>query len=118
MEDVMVVDRARIERLEKELEEAKRELWREDAQRFRILMRDISNEEKERILSALTERGERVLFGLEAPSEKRISMRPAGAGGDLTCPICGKSGLSKRGLGLHMVRLHKSEMEKEGKEAA
>jgi hypothetical protein len=106
----MVVDRARIERLEKELEEARRELWREDAER--------STEEKERILGSLTERGERVLFGLEAPSEKRISMRPAAAGGDLTCPICGKSGFSKRGLGLHMVRLHKSEMEKEGREAA
>jgi hypothetical protein len=114
----MVVDLARIERLEKELEEARRELWREDAERYRILVRDMSEEEKERILGALTERGERVLFGLEEPSEKRISMRPAGAGGDLTCPICGKTGLTKRGLGLHMVRLHKSEIEKEGKVAA
>jgi hypothetical protein len=118
MEDVMVVDRARVERLEKELDEARRDLWREDAERFRILMRDMSKEEKERILGNLTERGERVLFGLEAPSEKRVSMRPGGAGGDLTCPICGKSGFTKRGLGLHMVRLHKSEMEKEEEQAA
>jgi hypothetical protein len=29
----MAVDRAKIERLEKELEEARRELWREDAER-------------------------------------------------------------------------------------
>ena len=35
----MVVDLARIERLEKELEEAKRELAREDGERYRILMR-------------------------------------------------------------------------------
>lgn len=106
------------ERLEKELEEARRELWREDAERFRILMRDISREEKERILGSLTERGERVLFGLEAPSEKRISMRPAGAGGDLTCPVCGKSWFSKRGLGLHMVRLHKDQEKEVKGEAA
>ena len=118
MEVAMVVDREKIERLEKELEEAKRELLREDGERYRILMREISNEEKERVLGNLTEREERVLFGLEAPEpEKRISMRRGEAGGDLTCPICGKSGLTKRGLGLHMVRLHKSEMEK-GQQAA
>ena len=28
---------------------------------------------------------------------------------DLTCPICGKSGLTKRGLSLHMARIHKEE---------
>ena len=45
-------------------------------------------------------------------------MRPGGAGGDLTCSYCGKTGLTKRGLGLHVVRLHKSEIEKEKEEAA
>ena len=80
----MVVDRAKIERLEKELEEAKRELWREDAKRYRILMREMSEADKERILGNLTDREERVLFGLEAPEEpKRVAVvRPAGGGGD------------------------------------
>src|SRR5512147_1466777 len=93
-ERTMVVDREKIERLEKELEEARRELLREDGERYRILMREISNEEKERILGNLTDRGERVLFGLEAPEEPRkrgAAMRPGGAGGDLTCSYCGKT---------------------------
>ena len=67
----MVVDLAKIERLEKELEEARRELLREDGERYRILMRDIGKEEKDRILGALTDKRERVLFGLEAPEERR-----------------------------------------------
>ena len=116
----MAVDRAKIERLEKELEEARRELLKEDGERYRILVRDISKEERERILGALTDKGERVLFGLEAPLERKrgVAMRPGGAGGDLTCSYCGKAGLTKRGLGLHVVRLHKSEIEKERGEAA
>jgi hypothetical protein len=95
------------------------QLWREDAERYRVLMREISKEEKERIIGSLTDKGERVL-------------RPGGAGGAQGCgdaarfqrrrserPICGKSGLTKRGLALHMVRLHKSETEKAAeKEAA
>src|SRR5512147_2409901 len=119
-ERTMVVDREKIERLEKELEEARRELLREDGERYRILMRKISNEEKERILGNLTDKGERVLFGLEAPEpgKRGAGMRPGGAGGDLVCSICGKAGLTKRGLGLHMVRLHKPEIEKEGRQAA
>jgi hypothetical protein len=32
----MVVDLAKIERLQKELEEAKAQLWREDAERYRF----------------------------------------------------------------------------------
>ena len=69
----MVVDLARIERLEKELEEAKRELAREDGERYRILMREISAEEKERIIGGLTDKREKVLFGLEPPEEpKRV----------------------------------------------
>jgi hypothetical protein len=119
MEVAMVVDREKIERLEKELEEAKRELLREDGERYRILMREISNEEKERILGTLTDRGERILFGLEAPELKRGAVqRPGGAGGELTCEICGKRGLTALGLKLHTARLHKPEMEKEGRQAA
>lgn len=116
----MVVDRARIERLERELEEARRELLKEDGERYRILMRDIATEEKERILEALTNKEERILFGLEAPEERRRGavIRPGGAGGDLTCSYCGKTGLTKRGLGLHVVRLHKPEIEKEAGQAA
>ena len=117
----MVVDRTKIERLEKELEEAKRELWKEDAERYRILMREISQADQERIIGKLTDRGERILFGLEAPEEQKAgrSMRGGTAGGDLSCPVCGKGGLTKRGLGLHMVRIHKSETAKAGdREAA
>ena len=77
----MVVDRARIERLERELEEARRELLKEDGERYRILMRDIATEEKERILEALTNKEERILFGLEAPEERRRGavIRPGGS---------------------------------------
>jgi hypothetical protein len=116
----MVVDRAKIERLEKELEEAKRELWREDAERYRILMREMSEAERERILGNLTDKGERILFGLEAPEEPRRGpgMRPGGAGGDLVCPVCGKRGLTALGLKLHTARMHKEIQEKEEKEAA
>jgi hypothetical protein len=116
---VMVVDRAKIERLEKELEDAKRELWREDAERYRILMREMSEADKERILSNLTDRGERVLFGLEAPEEpKRVAVVRTAAGGDLVCAVCGKRGLTALGLKLHTARMHKAEKEKEEEEAA
>jgi hypothetical protein len=116
----MVVDLAKIARLEKELEEAKAQLWKEDAERYRILAREISAEDRERILRNLTDRGERILFGLEAPEEPKrgAAMRPGGAGGDLVCDLCGKSGLTRRGLALHVVRLHKEEKEKEEAEAA
>ena len=97
----MVVDRANIERLEKELEEARKELAREDGERYRVLMREISREEKERILGSLTDKGERILFGLEAPEERKrgVAMRPGGAGGDLTCSYCGKSRAYQKGFG-------------------
>jgi hypothetical protein len=116
----MVVDLARIEQLERELEEAKRELWREDAERYRVLMREISKEEKERILGNLTDKRGRILFGLEAPEEPRrgAGMRPAGAGGDVVCPVCGKRGLTALGLKLHTARMHKETQGKEEKEAA
>jgi hypothetical protein len=116
----MVVDLARIEQLERELEEEKRELWREDAERYRVLMREMSKEEKERILGNLADKGERVLFGLEAPEEPRrgAGMGPGGAGGDLVCPLCGKRGLTALRLKLHTARMHKETQEKEEKEAA
>jgi hypothetical protein len=80
----------------------------------------MSEADKERILDNLTAKGERVLFGLEAPEEpkKAAAVRPGGAGGDLVCDLCGKSGLTRRGLALHVVRLHKEEKEKEEAEAA
>ena len=113
----MVVDLAKIARLEKELEEAKRELAREDGERYRILVREMSEVDRSRILDNLTDRGERILFGLEAPDEpKRTGMRSASSGGDLNCPICGKSGLTKRGLALHTIRMHGAGKE-EGKAA-
>src|SRR5512132_4269949 len=98
----MVVDLARIERLEKELREAKAQLWKEDGDRYRILMREMTDAEKQRILDNLKDRGERILFGLEAPEEAKSggAVRAGASGGDLTCGICGKSGLTKRGLAL------------------
>jgi hypothetical protein len=110
----MLVDRARIERLEKELEEARREMWKEDAERYRILNREMSETERQKILDNLTDRGERILFGLEAPEEpqKRSGMRPGASGGDLECPYCGKKGLTALGLKLHTSRMHKTETAK------
>jgi hypothetical protein len=83
-------------------------------------MREMSEVDKERILGNLTDRGERVLFGLEALEEpkKAAGVRPGGSGGDLVCDLCGKSGLTARGLGLHKVRKHKPEIEKEEDKAA
>jgi hypothetical protein len=115
----MVVDRATIEQLEKELDEARRELWREDAERYRVLTREMSETDRERILRNLTDKRERILFGLEAPEEpRRAGMRLGGAGGDLVCPVCGKRGLTALGLKLHTARMHKETQEKEEKEAA
>jgi hypothetical protein len=117
----MVVDLAKIERLERELREAKAQMWKEDGERYRILVREMSEVDRNRILGSLTDRGERILFGLEAPDEAKkrgAGMRPGGAGGDLVCDLCGKSGLTRRGLALHVVRLHKEEKEKEEAEAA
>lgn len=119
-EKPMVIDLDRIERLERQLKEAKAELAKEDGERYRILMREMSEVDRNRILGNLTDKGERILFGLEAAEEpkKRSGMRPGGAGGDLVCDVCGKSGLTAMGLGLHKVRLHKVEKDKEEDEAA
>lgn len=115
----MPIDMARIEELERQLAEAKAQLWKEDAERYRILMREISKEERERIVGNLTAKAERVLFGLEVPEEpKRPAMRSGSSGGELSCPICGKSGLTKRGLGLHTIRMHGAETGKEEGKAA
>jgi hypothetical protein len=70
-------------------------------------MRAISEEEKTRILDSLTDRHERILFGLEPPGAKRAGERPGKSGGSLTCPICGKGGLTELGLKLHTARVHK-----------
>ncbi len=119
----MPVDRERVERLERELAEARTQLLQEDGERYQILKRIIPEEEMQRYLGGLTDRRERVLFGLELPEEPARRRRgaggerPAKSGGDLTCPICGKAGLTKRGLALHMARIHKGERE-EGREAS
>src|SRR4051812_28684868 len=113
----MPVDAEKVARLERELAEARAQMLQEDGERFRILMREIAPEEKERILSGLTDRHERILFGLELPEEPKRRGRPAGgggerpakSGGDSTCPVCGKSGLTERGLKVHMARVHKGE---------
>lgn len=115
----MVVDLAKIERLERELRDAKAQMWKEDGDRYRILMREMTDADKQRILGNLTDRGERVLFGLEPPEEGKrgAGMRPGGAGGDLECSYCGKTGLTQRGLGLHVTRMHKEEKAKEEAES-
>ena len=107
----MPVDRARIAQMEKALEEARAQLWKEEGECYRIIMREMSEEEKERIVNGLTDKHERILFGLEVAEEpRRLSAERSGkSGGDLTCTVCGKSGLTKRGLGLHMARMHKEE---------
>src|SRR4051812_370127 len=112
----MPVDAEKVARLERELAEARSQLLQEDGERYRILLREISPEEKQRILDGLAERQERILFGLDLPEEPKRRGRPAGggerpakSGGDLTCPICGKTGLTKRGLALHQARIHKGE---------
>ena len=96
----------RIAQLELELAEARAIYERENGIRFLIIMREISPEEKERIMESLTDRKERILFGLEAPERTE---RPAKSGGDLECTICHKKGLTPRGLALHTVRKHKDE---------
>ena len=96
----------RITQLELELAEARAIYERENGIRFLVIMREISPEEKQRILDSLTDRKERILFGLEAPERTE---RPAKSGGDLSCSICGKTGLTPRGLALHTVRKHPGE---------
>jgi hypothetical protein len=77
-------------------------------------------DERKRIIERLTDKKERILFGLEPPEEEKrgAAMRPGASRGDLACPICGKSGLTKRGLGLHTIRMHGAETGKEEGKAA
>ena len=63
----------RITQLELELAEARAIYERENGIRFLIIMREISPEEKQRIMDSLTDRKERILFGLEAPERTRAS---------------------------------------------
>ena len=111
----MVMDAATIAQMEQELEEARDQLLREDGQRYRIVMREISEAEKERILDSLTDRHERILFGLEPPGSGRAGERTAKRGGDQVCSLCGKGGLTELGLKLHTARMHRGE---KGKAAA
>ena len=111
----MAVGRAKIEELERELEEARSQFLQE-GQRYTILMRELPDRERERLMSLLnerlTERSERLLFELDVPEEEKRRGRPAGEGkpapkGDLVFDICGKGGLTPKGLALHKARLHK-----------
>jgi hypothetical protein len=110
----MAIDISHIEKLERELEIARRQLLTEDGERYRIIMREIKDEERQRIFSALTDKGERILFGLEAPEERKkgAGMRPAASGGTLECDICHRTGFTNRGLALHKIRMHKDVEEK------
>ena len=108
----MPIDAATIAQMEKELEDARDQLLREDGQRYQIVMREISEEEKERIQGSLTDRHERILFGLEPPVSGRAGKRPANSGGDLVCSLCGKTGLTELGLKLHTARMHKGDKAK------
>jgi hypothetical protein len=101
------MDRARVEQLRLAYEHAQSQLLQEDGERFRVIMRDIAEEEKQRILDNLSDKREKILFGLAAPEEaKRTAASPGKSGGELTCEICGKGGLTARGLGLHKSRVH------------
>jgi hypothetical protein len=109
---IMSASMARVVELERQLEEAKAQVAKEDGERYRVIWREISEVEKGRILGGLTDRKERVLFGLEVPEEpKRSAGRAGTSGGELSCEICGKPGLTRRGLALHTVRMHKAATE-------
>ena len=111
----MLMDAAKIAQMERDLEEARDQLLREDGRRYQVVMREISEEEKERILDHLTDRHERILFGLEPPGAGRAGDRTGKSGGDRVCSLCGKTGLTELGLKLHAARKHKGE---KGKAAA
>jgi hypothetical protein len=72
----MPINAATIVQMEKELAKAREQLLRDDGERYRILIREISGEEKQRILDRLTDRHERILFGLEPPASGRAGERP------------------------------------------
>src|SRR5512132_4258224 len=105
----MAIDITHIQKLERELDNARKLLLTEDGERYRIVMREIRDEERARIFDSLTDKRERRLFGLEAPEEPAGRKKAAGSGGDLECPICHRTGFTTRGLALHKVRLHKAQ---------
>jgi hypothetical protein len=107
-----MMDAATIAQMEQELADARDQLLREDGERYRIVMREIAEAEKERILDNLSDRHERFLFGLEPPGSGRAGGRSAHSAGDLVCSLCGKTGLTERGLKLHTARKHKGEKAK------
>src|SRR5215218_1351264 len=101
----MPLDRGKIEALERELEDARSQFLMEEGQRYTILMRELPNEEKERLRTILnerlTERSERLLFELDVPDEEKRRGRPAAEGkpppkGNLVCDICGKGGFTPK----------------------
>jgi hypothetical protein len=106
---IMAIDISLIQKLERELDNARRQLLTEDGERYRIVMREIKDEERQRIFDTLTDKRDRRLFGLEAPEEPVSAKRAGASGGDLECPICHKAGLTTRGLALHKVRMHKDQ---------
>src|SRR4051794_31476707 len=102
----MAIGRTKIEELERELEEARNQFLKEEGQRYTIIMRELPDEEKERLRTLLddklTERSERLLFELDVPDEEKRRGRPAAEGkpppkGNLVCDICGKGGFTPRG---------------------
>jgi hypothetical protein len=109
----MPVDAEKIEQMRRQLAEAEDQFLRENGRRYEIIRRLISPDEWQRIMDSLETLEDRRLFGLVPPEEPRRRGRPAGgerpakSGGDLTCDICGKGGLTKRGLSLHRARIHK-----------
>ncbi len=86
-----------IERRERELTALKAQYYQQGARCFEILMRVMTDDERNDIFERVTDRQERILLGLEAPEEARRP-RPAASGGEEVCPLCGKSGLTRRGL--------------------
>src|SRR3954447_26567495 len=112
-----MVGRAKIEELERELEEARGQFLKEEGQRYTILMRELPDQEKDRLRTLLndklTERSERLLFELDVPKDEKRRGRPSGEEkppkGNLVCDICGKGGFTPKGLSLHKARMHKGE---------
>src|SRR3954454_14593586 len=114
----MAIGRAKIEELERELAEARGQFLQEEGLRYTILMRELSDKEKEQFRTLLnerlTERSERLLCELDVPEEEIRRGRPAreenpSSKGKLVCDICGKGGFTQKGLALHKTRMHKGE---------
>ena len=111
----MPMNAEKVAQLKRQWEEAEDQLLREQGRMFEIIRRKISAEEWDRIMGGLETHEEKVLFGLELPQETKRRGRPPKVGeepeikgeGEHTCPFCQKSGLTERGLKLHITRMHK-----------